>query len=84
MKMEFWTRSNTCDPMNWATSPGHPSLSPAHAESGPGMTVTLLQDLGPFLSNPVGAPAAGGTDLWGTQQSVSSQMKLGRKDPLEV
>lgn len=46
--------------------PGCPSLSPAHAESGPGMTVIFLQDLGSFLlSKPVGAPAVGGTDPWG-------------------
>lgn len=50
--MEFRTRIITCDLMNWAAAgPGHPSLSPAHAEPGPGTTVTFLQDLGLFLSS---------------------------------
>lgn len=58
MEMEFGTRISTCDLMNWAAAgPGHPSLSPAHEESGPGRTVTFLQDLGHFLPNPVGVTA---------------------------
>lgn len=56
MEMEFHTRISTCDLMNWAAAgPGHPSLSPAHEESGPSRTETFFQDL--FLSNPVGVTA---------------------------